>query len=123
MTRSDSPPLSGIDCLDLAEEGAYAAELMVSPVLQKTLRFRCDLPLAGLKTAPSIYIATNFVDTGGEVVVLIFRRNARTVVELKFEIIASVASALTLLRLWDWRDEFCGATVIFDFLRRLPIPI
>jgi hypothetical protein len=61
--------------LDLTEEWTHPAELVVSPMLQQTSRFRGDLPLAGIQVTPGIHVPADLVyDRGGVVFLLLGRK-------------------------------------------------
>jgi len=65
-------PDRGLDCLDLAEEGADALERVVAPVGQQAGGLGRDEPLVGFgQVAPGFDIASDLVDDRGRVVFLL----------------------------------------------------
>ena len=73
LRRHLNQPDGGLDRFDLAEERADAFEIMVSPMLQQSSRFRGHLPLAWGKRPPAVDLIADFVDTGVDVVLLFLR--------------------------------------------------
>lgn len=68
--------------LNLAEEGADAARLVVPPMLEEARGFRRDLPIAGIgKGAPAVDMPAELINDGGRVVLLGLRRKAFALVE------------------------------------------
>ena len=105
-------PDRGFDRFDLAEEGTDAAELMVSPVLEQSSRLRRHLPLAGRQMAPGIDLAADLVDDGRQVVGLLLRRQAASLVEDQFLLLRA---SPPLLRLGDGGDELGSAAPLERF--------
>ena len=71
LGRDLGQPDRGFHRLDLAEERANAAELVMPPVLEQAGRFRRDLPLVGIRQGPPlIHALTQLVDDRGRVVLL-----------------------------------------------------
>ncbi len=82
LGRDLGQPDGGFDRLDLAEERADAAELVMPPVLKQAGRFRRDLPLAGVgQGAPRIHMAAHLVDDRGGIVLLLLGGEALAFVE------------------------------------------
>ena len=70
--RDLGQPDGGFDRLDLAEERADAAELVMPPVLQQASRFRRYLPFTWIRQrSPSVHMASYLVDDRGRVVLLL----------------------------------------------------
>ena len=117
LRRDLGQPDRGFDRLDLAEERADAAELVMPPVLQEPRRFRRDLPLIGIgQRPPRVDVAADFVDDRSRVVLLLLRRKPLAFVEHE----SRLRGGFALLRLRDRRDEFGAAPALDDLLRRLP---
>ena len=82
LRRDLGQPDRGLDRLDLAEERADAAELVVPPVLEQTGRLRRDLPLAGIgQGPPGVHVSAHLVDDRGGVVLLLLGREPLAFVE------------------------------------------
>ena len=105
MRRDFGKPDRRFDRLDLTEERTDAAELVMSPVLEKSRRLRRHLPLAGRQVAPRVDLPAHLVDDRREVVGLLLRRKALALVEVQFLLTAPTP----LLGLRNRRDEFGAA--------------
>ena len=106
LGRDLGEPDRGFDRLDLAEERADAAELVMPPVLKEPGRFRRDLPLIGIGQAPPcVHMAAHFVDDRGGIVLLLLGRKPLAFVEDE----SRLCGGFALLRLWDRRDELGAA--------------
>ncbi len=107
-------PDSGLHSLNLAEEWAHTAEIMMAPVLQQTRRGRRDVPVIGAwNAAPAIHFLAHAVDHGSVVVLLGLGRKALALVEHQCRLLDRT---LALARLRDWGDELGGAPVLDDLL-------
>jgi hypothetical protein len=68
-------PDSGFDRLHLAKEGTDAVELVVPPMPEQAGGLGSNQPIVGIRQfAPLIHMATELVDDGSGVVLLLFRR-------------------------------------------------
>ena len=82
LRRDLGQPDGRLDRLDLAEERADAAELVMPPVLEQARRLRRDLPLVGIRQCPPlVHVLAHLVDDRGGVVLLLLRREALALVE------------------------------------------
>ena len=117
MRRHLNQPDRGLDRFDLAEERADTFEIMVSPMLQQSSRFRGHLPLAWGKRSPAVHLVADFVDTCVDVVLLFLRRNPFDVFE--HDLLLRLRR-LAFLRLGDRCNEFGATTGLDDLLGRLP---
>ncbi len=108
--------------LDLAEERAEVAELVVAPVLQESGGLRRYLPLIRVRqVAPQIDCLAQFVDDRNSLVLLFFVRKAATFVENYFTLCGASALALPGLR---YRCDELRATARFNSpLRRLAVSV
>ena len=126
LRRDLGQPDRRLDRLDLAEERADAAELVVPPVLEQPGGFRRHLPLVGIgQGPPRVHMSPDLVDDRGRVVLLLLGREALPFVEDKA---LSAPQLLALLRLRDRRDELGTAPGVDDLLGglaglvQLPVP-
>jgi hypothetical protein len=95
-------PNGGLDGLDLTEERANAAELMMAPMLQQARSLWCDAPVVRvLQRPPLVNLGANRVDDGG---VVLLRLCGQCVVEEKGRLLG----APFLFGLGDRRDESAG---------------
>src|SRR5690242_19981462 len=108
---------------DLAEERAYAAEIVMPPMLEQPGSFRGHLPLAGVRQGtPRINLLAHLVDDGSNVVLLFLGRESLAFIQHHFLLLGG---AFSLLWLGDWCDEFgppagfenllCGLPVLIQF--------
>ena len=120
LRRDLRQPNGRFDGLNLAEERADAAELVVPPVLKQACRLRRDMPVVRVGQAPPfIYLIANRIDDRGGVVLLVFwskalclhRRHQRYLL------------GFPLSGLGDRRDELGAAAGLDYFLSRLTLAI
>ena len=74
-------PGGSFDCLNLAEEWAGVAELVMSPVLQQARGFGRYLPVRRRQAAPLVYVLAQLIDDRRRVILLLFRRKPFAFVE------------------------------------------
>ena len=72
LRRDLGQPDRRLDGLDLAEERADVAEVVLTPVLQQARRLRRDIPLRLGRGAPDVYLPSQHVDGRRRVVLLLF---------------------------------------------------
>ena len=120
VRRDLGQPDGRLDRLDLAEERADAAELVMPPVLEQARRLRRDLPLVRVRQARATAstLLAHLVDDRRRVVLLRLGREPLALVENNS---SCLRRALALLRLRDRRDELGAAAALDDLLRRLPV--
>ena len=74
LRRDLGQPDRGFHRLDLAEERADAAELVMAPVLKKPRGLRRDLPLVGIgQGSPGVHVTAHLIDDRGGIVLLLLR--------------------------------------------------
>src|SRR5450432_118033 len=106
---------------NLTEERPDAAELVVSPMLEKARGFGGYLPVIGIRpTSPLVYMMAEFVDDGSLIVLLFFGGKTLAFVENDWLLIR-VSLALAGFR--NRRDEFGRAAMLNNQLRRLALVV
>ena len=111
-------PDDRLDGLDLAEEGAEAAELIAPPVLEQAGGLGRDPPVAGVaERAPAVDLAAELVDEERRFFVLLLGGGEALGVAHHERCLLPLRSAL--LRLGDRHDELREATITDDLVRRL----
>jgi hypothetical protein len=110
VRRDLRQPNGSLDRLDLAKELSDSAVFAVPPVLQKLSGFRGHLPLRRIRQGtPCVYIAANFINDRGRIVLLLLGRKSLPFLEYE----SLCALALCFLGL--------GIGVMNFALRRLSI--
>ena len=104
------------------------AEFVVPPVLEQQGRFRSNTPVVGIGDgSPLVDIPANFVDSGGDVVLLLCRGKTLPLVEDQL-LLASTTRPALLPRLGNGRDELGPPAILNDLLGwlssfvQLPVP-
>ena len=125
-------PLSVITCLgrnlrepdrrfysfNLAEKRTNAADLVVPPVLEKTRRLGCDLPLVGVRDPPpAVDLLADTVNDGGVVVTLFLCREALALIKQECGLLGG---SLALSRLRNRGDELRPPAGLQNSLGGLP---
>jgi len=120
LRRYLAEPYGGFDRLNLAEEWADVAELVMSPVLQQASGFGRYLPVRRRQAAPLVYVLAQLIDDRRRVILLLFRREPFAFVE---DHLLLFRSPLPLAGLRDRRDELRAPAALDDLLGRLPLGI
>ena len=89
-------------------------------MLEQAGGFRGNLPTTWRKIAPRFYMASNFVDYGGDVVLLLLGGKALAFVK---DHLLLRSRDFALLRFGNRRDEFRPASTLDDSLRGLTVCI
>jgi len=103
--------------LDLAEEGAEVAEFVRSPVIEQPRRLGRDLPVLPGETAPCADQSAQFLDAGGELVLLVLAGEAFALVE-RHRALAAAAGGRR-----HRRHERHGPPPLLDTAGRLPVAV
>ena len=114
LGRHLGQPDQRLDGLDLAEEGAEVAELVPPPVIEQAGRLGRDLPALPGQTAPRADQSAQFLDAGGELVLLVLAGEALALVEHHRTLAAATAGRR------HRRHKRHGPAPFFDVAGRQP---
>ena len=114
-------PDRSLGSFDLTKEWPDPAELVVPPMLEEALGFGLNQPVIRIfQIAPIVNVASEFIDDGRWIVLLLFGGKPSALVENDRLLISL---RLDLAWLWNRSDELRAATGINDPLRRLAVDI
>ena len=117
LGRDLGQPDGGLDGLDLAKEGADAAEGVMAPMLEETGRLGGDPPMIRVRVlAPAIHLLAKGVDDGGVIVALILGTQPHAFIE---RYLALLARAALFLGFGDRGDELRATPGFKNPLSRL----
>jgi len=113
-------PDGSFHSFDLAKEWPNIGELVVTPVLKKTLGIGRDFPVVGVgEAAPLVNVVAELVDNGrSRVVLLLLGREPFALIE---NYLLLPSRTLALPRLRDGRDELGAPAAFNNPLRRLAL--
>jgi hypothetical protein len=110
-------PDGGLYSFDLAEERMNVAELVMTPVLRKTLGVGRDLPSVGVwNAAPLVHKIAKLIDYGGRGVILLILGGEPLAFVVNYLLL--LRGGLLLARLGNGGDELGLAAGLDDALRR-----